>query len=101
MTRTLPSEPAAVPSLTCAIFATMHPATLQFAVEASGVHEALIGLGMAVGPISGIAGIWLGPHLPSMMWGTLIGMAPMFLLSLAAAGWRLRGVGARRIGGPG
>jgi hypothetical protein len=63
------------------------------AVEAGGVHEALIGLGMAVGSVSGVAAMWLGPPLGSDLAGHLVGMGPLFILTLAAAGWHLLGAG--------
>jgi MFS family permease len=61
------------------------------AVEAGGVHEALIGLGNVIGPACGMAAVWLAPHLGgSAVWATILGIGPMFLLCAGAAGAKLR-----------
>jgi MFS family permease len=67
------------------------------AVEAGGVHEALIGLGAIIGPISGLAGVMLQPALGGAIWGTLLGMGPMFLLCAGVAGAKLVRMGPRKI----
>jgi hypothetical protein len=67
------------------------------AVEAGGVHEALIGLGAIIGPASGLAGVMLQTKLGGAAWGSLLGMGPMFAVCLGAVSWKLLRLGPGRL----
>jgi MFS family permease len=47
-------------------------------VEAGAGHEGLIGSGFALGPIAGLIGVALEPHIGSRVAGILLGVAPIF-----------------------
>ena len=46
-------------------------------VEAGGGHEGLIGTGFALGPLAGLIGVAIQPHIGSEVGGTLRGAAPI------------------------
>jgi hypothetical protein len=50
-------------------------------VDAGGAHEGLIGLGFALGPLLGLAGIAITPALGSSVIATLTSVAPLAFLS--------------------
>ncbi len=60
-------------------------ATKNAAVEAGGVHEALIGAGFALGPLVGLLGITLTDLTGSYLTGMLIGVGPLVMLCSLAA----------------
>lgn len=47
-------------------------------VEAGGGHEGLIGSGFALGPLAGLIGVALEPHIGSRVGGILLAVAPIF-----------------------
>ena len=49
-------------------------------VEAGGGHEGLIGSGFALGPLAGLIGVALEPHIGSRVGGILLGVAPIFFI---------------------
>ncbi len=55
------------------------------AVDAGGGNETLIGLGSAVGPVAALVGIALAPALGKEGYGTVIGLAPVFLICFGGA----------------
>lgn len=59
------------------------------AVEAGGVHEALIGAGFTLGPLVGMAGVWLAPWTGGKAIGVLVALAPLAAVCLAGAGRNL------------
>jgi hypothetical protein len=59
-------------------------------VEAGGAHEGLIGLGFALGPLTGIVAQWLEPSAGSRVAAVLLSLAPMFLVLTGLALARLR-----------
>ena len=61
-------------------------------VEAGGGHEGLIGLGFAVGPAAGLAGVALGPVLGGELPGTLAGVGPLLAACTIGALWSLRAI---------
>lgn len=59
------------------------------AVEAGGVHEALIGAGFALGPLVGLMGIGLADVTGGYVLGMLLGVGPLVLIGSIAAAWPL------------
>lgn len=55
------------------------------AVGAGGAHEGLIGGGFALGPAIGLLGIALAPALGGRVAGSLVALAPLFVLCVGAA----------------
>jgi MFS family permease len=55
------------------------------AVEAGGAHEGLIGLGLALGPLSGIAGRYAEQLVSSYAAGMALGAAPLVVVCAVAA----------------
>jgi hypothetical protein len=49
-------------------------------VEAGGGHEGLVGSGFALGPLAGLIGVALEPHIGSRVAGILLGVAPIFCI---------------------
>jgi MFS family permease len=60
------------------------------AVEAGGAHEGLIGLGFALGPLTGLAAHWLEPTIGGRVGAVLVSLLPMCLICTALALARLR-----------
>jgi hypothetical protein len=54
-------------------------------VDAGGGHEQMIGLGFAIGPVLGLAGIALAGPLGSQVLGMTAGVAPIMLITLVGA----------------
>ncbi|MCY2926447.1 MAG: hypothetical protein NT031_13600, partial [Planctomycetota bacterium] len=54
-------------------------------VAAGGGHEGLIGLGFAIGPLAGLAGVALHDAVHSALLGTLLGALPVLLLCTGGA----------------
>ena len=62
-------------------------------VQAGGQHEALIGLGFALGPAVGLAGLWLNRILGNETLGMTLVLAPLITACVVAAVlplWKLR-----------
>lgn len=59
-------------------------------VGAGGEHESLIGLGFAIGPAAGLAGVYLAPLLGNDAYGMVMGIGPVFAVCGIAAIWALR-----------
>lgn len=66
------------------------------AVDAGGVHEALIGSGFALGPLMGLMGIGLAGPMGGSVGGMVAATAPMVLLFTIGALWSLRPLWAKR-----
>ena len=49
-------------------------------VEAGAGHEGLIGSGFALGPLAGLIGVALEPHIGSRVGGILLGVAPIYCI---------------------
>ena len=67
-------------------------------VEAGGQHEALIGLGFALGPLIGLGGLWLNRLVGNETLGMALVVAPLTAVCLLAAWrplWKGRGGGRR------
>ncbi len=62
-------------------------------VEAGGGHEGLIGTGFALGPLAGLIGVAIQPHIGSAVGGTLLGAAPIFCICFFLAGRSLHRLG--------
>ena len=68
-------------------------------VDASGAHEGLIGAGFAIGPGIMLLARAMAPALGSQAAGMALGVAPVILLCLAAAGRALVAAGRERADG--
>ena len=55
-------------------------------VDAGGGHEAMIGLGFAVGPTGGLIGTALAPAVGGYLIGVAVGIGPVFAVCVAGAG---------------
>jgi hypothetical protein len=55
------------------------------AVDAGGGNETVIGLGSAMGPAAALLGLALAPALGRTGYGTVIGLAPVFIICFGAA----------------
>ncbi len=60
------------------------------AVDAGGVHEALIGAGFAIGPLMGLAGLGLAGPMGGAVPGMVAATVPVVLLLTAGALWSLK-----------
>lgn len=60
------------------------------AVDAGGVHEALIGMGFALGPLMGLAGIGLAGPVGDPVGGMVLATLPVVVVFTAGALWALR-----------
>jgi hypothetical protein len=59
-------------------------------VQAGGEHESLIGIGLGLGPAIGLAGEWLAPHAGGTAIALALCFAPLLVLSVGGAAFRIR-----------
>jgi len=62
-------------------------------VAAGAGHEGLIGSGFALGPLAGLIGVAMEPHVASRVGGILLGVAPIFCVCFLLAARSLRRLG--------
>jgi len=61
----------------------------EASVDAGGGHESMIGLGLMIGPLAGLAGESICAATNSFAWGYVTAMAPVLGVCIAAAIWAI------------
>ena len=61
----------------------------EASVDAAGGHESMIGLGLIIGPLAGLAGDFIRSVTGSFAQGYITAMAPVLGICIAAAIWSI------------